>query len=109
MAEPGSTDAALASDSLARTRWNPADGTALVRVDDPGPGARRDGAAIAGLLEAGVTISCGVVPGWLRPATSRFLLEMGRRHGPLIEVHQHGYAHVDRRGGAAGKAEFGAF
>jgi hypothetical protein len=81
---------------------------ALVRVDDLGPDEERDRAVIASLLEARVTISGGVVPGWLQPATTRFLVEMRRRHGARLEVHQHGYAHVDRWVGDH-KAEFGAF
>jgi Polysaccharide deacetylase len=81
---------------------------ALVRVDDVGPDDERDRAVVAGLLEAGLAISCAVVPRWLHPATTRFLGDMRRRHGALLEVHQHGFTHDDRLGGPDA-AEFGAF
>jgi hypothetical protein len=83
-------------------------GRALVRVDDLGQDDERDRAAVASLLDAGVAISCGVVPVWLAPATVRFFGEMQERHGPRIEVHQHGCAHLDRRG-HGDDAEFGSF
>jgi hypothetical protein len=85
-----------------------AEALALVRVDDLGPDDERDRAVVAALLDAGVAISCGVVPGWLHPSTTAFLTGMRRRHGMLLEVHQHGFAHVDRLGGEDA-AEFGAF
>jgi peptidoglycan/xylan/chitin deacetylase (PgdA/CDA1 family) len=58
-------------------------------------------------LKLRVPISFGVIPSRLTKNVENILASVKRSHPELIEIHQHGWAHINHEG-KTGKAEFGA-
>lgn len=58
-------------------------------------------------IELEVPISFGVVPASLEDQTANYLANLRQHHPKLIEVHQHGWGHVNHEPGN-GLAEFGS-
>jgi len=67
----------------------------IVRVDDIGSENQQAEALILAFCRLGVKVTCSVVPYWLTPNCIDFMLNISKQFPDLIEVHQHGYAHID--------------
>lgn len=81
----------------------------LLRIDDVGHDSQENQLFIDILFDRGVPCSCGVVPDWLTKEVGNHLKSLHLIDSQLIEVHQHGYLHVNYNlEGRNGKYEFGA-
>ena len=80
---------------------------ALVRIDDIGYFDEQD-RIIYLLCNAGIKVSCSVVPTWLTFACVDFLQKTAQLFPNQLEVHQHGYSHINYDSAGLGqKFEFG--
>lgn len=75
------------------------DARVLIRVDDVGDGNAAVRAFLSAAAAAGLRVTCGVVPCWLVPECRDFLVELAARHPGRVEIHQHGFQHVDHGSG----------
>ncbi len=78
----------------------------LIRLDDIGTHTPRN-QIIYDLCQAGLCVTCAVVPMWLTAQCVEFLTETAACFPGKVEVHQHGYAHEDHDDGTLEKYEFG--
>jgi len=67
----------------------------IVRVDDIGGKNQQAEALILAFCKLGVKVTCAVVPYWLTSDCIDFMVNISKQFPGLIEVHQHGYAHIN--------------
>jgi hypothetical protein len=84
-------------------------GSLLVRVDDIGRDLAADRAFLSAAVACGLRVTCGVVPTWVNAESSSvaYLLDLSRFSPDALEIHQHGYDHVDHSLGGPFKFEHG--
>lgn len=81
----------------------------LIRIDDLGRLDCEHDRILETFLASGIPISCGIVPEWLDDQFCRYLRSLAERYPNMVEVHQHGYRHVNWGPfGCDSKWEFGA-
>lgn len=80
----------------------------LIRLDDIGIDHPNDRRIISSFCERGLRITCGVVPAWLTRRCTEYLSRTSREFPGCLEVHQHGYAHVNHAGPGHFHHEFGS-
>lgn len=79
----------------------------LLRIDDIGKPESLNNTAIYELCKAGYKVTCAVVPLWLSQETIDFLLYCARSFPGTLEIHQHGYTHINH-GDSYHKYEYGS-
>jgi len=82
--------------------------TIVLRVDDLGAADWRAMAIVSALTGAGYPLSCLVVPAWLDRPFAGFLARLAAARQGMLDLVQHGFAHVSHAPQAERAYEFGA-
>lgn len=66
----------------------------LIRIDDVGYDAKQN-RLIRELCKRELKLTCAVVPTWIETKCCKFLLRVASDFPGQVEIHQHGYAHLN--------------
>ena len=69
----------------------------VIRLDDIGRDLKSEVDFMELALRSGLKVSCGVVPAWLSNPAGKRLRAWEALYHQALEIHLHGYAHVDYR------------
>lgn len=79
----------------------------IVRLDDVGLADWRTHAVISAFVNAGIPLSCQVIPGSLSRTEAFFLSQMAKQSSGILELCQHGWHHANHAPAGSRKYEFG--